>query len=453
MLDPKIFRAYDIRGIADEDFNDEAVKALGHAFGSMVRDRGGKRVSVGHDCRLSGPRIYDAFCKGILQAGTDVVGIGTVATPLTYFSEHHLKTDASVSITGSHNPSNWNGFKFTVGKGALFGQDIQEIRTRATQSQTSDQRGSFEAIDIQEAYIEYALSTLRPLTQDVTVVCDAGSGMAGPIAPTLYERMGAKVLPLYCEADGRFPYHHPDPTEEENLQDLRTTLTTSQADIGLAFDGDADRLGAVNRDQRIVWGDQLMLLFAESILEEMPGAQFLAEVKCSDVLFSRIAELGGSIEMGKVGHSLIKARMKETGAVLAGEMSGHLFFNDRYLGYDDGIYAGARLVELMGRGVANVSTFLDGLPKTVATPEVRIACDDHLKFDVVDRAKSILRQTYDLVEIDGLRLRTNEGWALLRASNTQPALVMRVEAKTQPDLQNIRAVIENTVKGIMNECS
>ena len=417
----------------------------------MVKERGGHAISVGHDCRLSGPRIYEAFCNGILQADVNVSGLGTVATPLTYFSEHHLDTDASVSITGSHNPANWNGFKFTIDKGALFGDDIQEIRKRAALYAPTHGRGKFESINIEDAYIEYALSTLRPLTQDVTVICDAGSGMAGPIAPRLYERMGARVIPLFCETDGHFPFHHPDPTEEENLLDLRDALTRSQADIGLAFDGDADRLGAVNRDQRIVWGDQLMLLFAQSILQESPGAKFLAEVKCSDVLFSRIAELGGSIEMGKVGHSLIKARMKETGAILAGEMSGHLFFKDRYLGFDDGIYAGARLIELIGGGQANITEFLNGLPRTVATPEIRIPCDDQIKFAVVEKAKSILRHNYELVEIDGLRLRTKEGWALLRASNTPPALVMRVEADSQPSMDEIRSLIESTVQDIMNE--
>ena len=451
MLDPTIFRAYDIRGIADEHFQDNIATALGRAFGSMVKDRGGDSVSVGHDCRLSGPRIYEAFCSGIRTAGADVVGLGAVATPLTYFSEHHLNTDASVSITGSHNPSNWNGFKFTIGRGALFGEDIQDLRKRASTVKPTHQLGRFTSVNIQSAYIENALKSLKPLTHDVQVVCDAGSGMAGPIAPLLYEQMGATVVPLFCEPDGAFPHHHPDPTEEENLVDLRRALTQSHADVGLAFDGDADRLGAVNVDQRIVWGDQLMLLFAQSILNEKPDAKFLAEVKCSDVLFSRVRQLGGSIEMGRVGHSLIKARMKETGAILAGEMSGHLFFKDRYLGFDDGIYAGARLLELVGRGEANLTTFLNGLPKTVATPEIRIPCEDDRKFAVVEEAKSILRARYELVEIDGLRLRTSEGWALLRASNTQPALVMRVEADTQQSLDSIRHLIETTVSSIKEQ--
>lgn len=451
MLDPKIFRAYDIRGVADEDFNDESVHALGQAFGGMVKDRGGQTVSVGHDCRLSGPRIFDAFCGGLMSAGVDVFGIGAVATPLAYFSETHLDANAAVSITGSHNPSNWNGFKFTINKGALFGEDIQEIRSRATSASGHSARGNLTNVSIAEAYIDYALSTLRPMTREVTVICDAGSGMAGPIAPTLYEQMGATVIPLFCETDGRFPYHHPDPTEEENLADLREALQSSKADIGLAFDGDADRLGAVNHDQRIIWGDQLMLLFAQSILKEQPRAKFLAEVKCSDVLFSRIAELGGSIEMGKVGHSLIKARMKETGAILAGEMSGHLFFKDRYLGYDDGIYAGARLVELLGSESFDLNNFLASLPKTVATPEIRIPCDDHRKFEVVEAAKNILRPRYDLVEIDGLRLRTDKGWALLRASNTQPALVMRVEATDAKALASIQSIVESTLKEIMHD--
>jgi phosphomannomutase/phosphoglucomutase len=269
--------------------------------------------------------------------------------------------------------------------------------------------------------------------------------MAGPVAPAIYEAMGATVIPLYCEPDGTFPFHHPDPTEEKNLVDLRNTVRDHAADVGLAFDGDADRLGAISGDNRIVWGDQLMLLFAQSILKDHADAHFLAEVKCSDILFSRIRELGGRIEMGKVGHSLIKARMRETGALLAGEMSGHLFFNDRYLGYDDGIYAGARLIELLGRNEVDLTTFLDELPNTVATPEIRIPCSDDTKFAVVEAAKEKLRVDYELVEIDGLRLRTTDGWGLLRASNTQPALVMRVEAKSQESLADVRGIIESVV--------
>ena len=450
MLNPKVFRAYDIRGVADEEFGNEAVYELGRAFGSMVMARGGTRIAVGRDCRLSGARLFDAFASGAKNAGMTVFGLGAVGTPLSYFSEHHLETDAAVSITGSHNPSDWNGFKFSIQKMALFGNDIQELRERIDSQNFTQGMGSVQHKEILPAYLEYCLSTLKPLHKDVHIVCDAGSGMAGPAAPALYEAMGAKVTPLFCEPDGTFPHHHPDPTEEHNLIDLRRTVTEVGAAAGLAYDGDADRLGAICGDGRIVWGDQLMLLFAQSILAENPDAKFLAEVKCSDVLFNRIKALGGEIEMGKVGHSLIKARMRETGALLAGEMSGHLFFKDRYLGFDDGIYAGARLVELIGRDEVNLESFLDGLPKTVATPEIRIPCPDDRKFGVVEAAKKHFRKTHELVEIDGLRLRTESGWALLRASNTQPALVMRIEADSTSSLAQIRTLIESELEGLLN---
>jgi phosphomannomutase/phosphoglucomutase len=445
MLNSKVFRAYDIRGVADAEFSDEAVHKLGKAFGSMVLLKGGRSIAVGRDCRMSGARLFEAFAAGAQSSGADVYGLGTVATPLSYFSETHLKADAAVSITGSHNPADWNGFKFSIQKMALFGDDIQQMRERIEHNQFENGQGTLQHVDLIPAYIEHVLGTLRPLERDVRVVCDAGSGMAGPVAPAIYEAMGATVIPLYCEPDGTFPFHHPDPTEEKNLVDLRNTVRDHAADVGLAFDGDADRLGAISGDNRIVWGDQLMLLFAQSILKDHADAHFLAEVKCSDILFSRIRELGGRIEMGKVGHSLIKARMRETGALLAGEMSGHLFFNDRYLGYDDGIYAGARLIELLGRNEVDLTTFLDELPNTVATPEIRIPCSDDTKFAVVEAAKEKLRVDYELVEIDGLRLRTTDGWGLLRASNTQPALVMRVEAKSQESLADVRGIIESVV--------
>ena len=450
MLNSKVFRAYDIRGVADVEFDDEAVHKLGKAFGSMVLLRGGRSIAVGRDCRMSGERLFEAFAKGAQSSGAHVYGLGTVATPLSYFSESHLNADAAVSITGSHNPADWNGFKFSIQKMALFGDDIQQMRHRIERNDFEDGHGELKHVDLVPAYIEHVLGTLRPIERDVHVVCDAGSGMAGPVAPVIYEAMGATVSPLYCEPDGTFPFHHPDPTEEKNLLDLRDTVRKSSADLGVAFDGDADRLGAISGDNRIIWGDQLMLLFAQSILKDHADAHFLAEVKCSDVLFSRIRALGGHIEMGKVGHSLIKARMRETGALLAGEMSGHLFFNDRYLGYDDGIYAGARLIELIGRNEVNLTSFLDGLPDTVATPEIRIPCADDVKFSVVEAAKDKLRADYELVEIDGLRLRTEEGWGLLRASNTQPALVMRVEAKSQDALTRVRKVIEDVVSELLD---
>lgn len=451
MLNSKVFRAYDIRGVADEDFSDEAVHNLGKAFGSMVLLKGGRSIAIGRDCRMSGARLFESFAAGAQSSGANVYGLGTVATPLSYFSESHLKADAAVSITGSHNPADWNGFKFSINKMALFGDDIQEMRHRVDHNQFENGQGTLNHVDLIPAYIEHVLGTLRPIQRDVRVVCDAGSGMAGPVAPAIYEAMGATVVPLFCEPDGTFPFHHPDPTEEENLLDVRRTVQSQDAELGLAFDGDADRLGAISGDNRVVWGDQLMLLFAQSILKDHADAHFLAEVKCSDILFSRIRALGGRIEMGKVGHSLIKARMRETGALLAGEMSGHLFFNDRYLGYDDGIYAGARLIELLGRNEVDLPTFLDELPKTVATPEIRIPCSDDTKFAVVQAAKDRLRADYELVEIDGLRLRTEDGWGLLRASNTQPALVMRIEANSQQALSRVKTIIESVVGDLIDD--
>ena len=446
MLKDNVFRAYDIRGVAERDFQDDDVIALGFAFGQMVNQGGGSRVCVGHDCRLSGERLYSAFCEGVLRAGIDVFGLGMVGTPISYFAEHHYRADGAVSITGSHNPSDWNGFKFSLFKSAMFGDGIQQLRLGAQQNLPSASRAQLTHIKPLEAYLEYVLSQLKPLERDVHVICDAGNGMAGSVAPELYRRMGAQVSELYCEPDGRFPNHHPDPTELHNLDDLRTFVQKEKADVGLAFDGDADRLGVISADGRVVWGDQLLLLFAQNILKSIPGAQFLAEVKCSETLFEGVRKAGGRIEMGKVGHSLIKARMKETGAVLAGEMSGHLFFQNRFLGFDDGIYAGARLLALLGRNEANLSTFLDQLPKRSATPEIRIDCDDEIKFGVVDVVTNHFRDEFEIIDVDGMRLKTNHGWVLLRASNTQPALVMRVEADSDHHLQGLKSMVQEVVQ-------
>ncbi|MCB9526917.1 MAG: phosphomannomutase/phosphoglucomutase [Myxococcales bacterium] len=439
-----VFRAYDIRGRADVELTDDFARALGRAYGETIAEAGGARVAVGRDCRTHGVRIAAAFEAGVCDAGVDVVHLGMVPTPLVYFAIHDGRLDGGVAVTGSHNPPDWNGFKLCVGTASMHGEAIEALRDRmaAGPGAAPKRRGELVEVDIMPRYLERLKTSLRPLHHPVTVVVDAGNGAGGPAAVAALRALGATVHPLYCEPDGRFPNHHPDPTVEANLDDLKTTVAAHGADLGVALDGDADRLGAVDRHGRVVWGDQLLLYFARALLAEQPGARIVGEVKCSRVLFDGVRDAGGAPEMWKVGHSLIKARMKETGAALAGEMSGHLFFADRYYGYDDAIYAAARLVERIGRDGPALDAFVDALPPTVATPELRVACRDSEKFAVVARAAAHFGARYPVVAVDGVRIDFPHGWGLVRASNTQPVLVMRFESDSEAHLAAARAEVE-----------
>ena len=442
----EVFREYDIRGRADQDLTDDFTRALGRAYGTVVRRAGGRRVALGRDVRLSGPRLVAAFEAGVRAAGVDVLRIGAVPTPLLYFATHHLDVQGGATITGSHNPPDWNGFKLCLGTASMYGGALQHLRALMQSEDFESGEGGASDVDVYAPYEACVQADIRPEGRRIRVVIDAGSGTGGLVAPRLYRALGFDVIDLYCEPDGTFPHHHPDPTVEANLADLKRAVADHGAELGIAFDGDADRIGAVDHHGRVVWGDQLLLFFARAVLAERPGATIVSEVKCSRVLYDGIAAAGGKAEMWKVGHSLIKARMKETGAALAGEMSGHIFFADRYFGYDDAVYAGARLLEMLAAGDETLADLLDALPRTMTTPELRVACPDAAKFAVVARAAAAFAGRYPVNDLDGMRVDFAHGWGLLRASNTQPVLVMRFEADTPGSLRAYRDEVEGWLR-------
>ncbi len=415
-----------------------------------VGARAGGTVVVGRDCRTHSPRLFAALTDG-LRVHAEVIDVGVVPTPLVYFAEHHLKPAAAVMITGSHNAAEDNGFKLMIHGETLHGQGIATLRDEVAAVLATDAPHPTRPIhsrDIIGAYHAHATGELALGERRFKVVVDAGNGAGGPTAVGLYRRLGIEVVPLYCDLDGTFPNHHPDPTQPENVADLIATVKKEGAELGIALDGDADRIGAVDANGRILWGDQLMILLGKAVLAEVPGAKFVGEVKCSQAMYDELNKAGGHAEMWKVGHSLIKARMKQTGAQLAGEMSGHMFFAHRWLGFDDGIYAGARLIELLSRGTRTLAELADELPVMINTPELRIDCPDDQKFAVVAEVTRLLRadpRVTDVVDIDGVRAKFEGGWGLVRASNTQAALVMRCEAATAPRLAEIKAVLDGHV--------
>jgi len=456
ILNPRIFREYDIRGVANRDLDDALVQDLGRAIAARVCEHmAWKRpvVAVGRDCRLTSSRLFVALCEGLTER-CDVIDLGMVPTPLVYFASATLDVGGAVMITGSHNPPEDNGFKIMVAGATLHGDGIQGLR-RAIEEARSERytmndrgRGMILPQDLVPAYLAHNETSLRLGARRPKVVVDAGNGAGGPTAIALYRRLGFDPIALHCEPDGRFPNHHPDPTLPENLADLQAAVAAHGAEVGLALDGDADRLGAVDGTGRILWGDQLMILLGKAVLDEVPGARFVGEVKCSQAMYDELERAGGKPEMWKVGHSLIKARMKETGAALAGEMSGHLFFSHRWLGFDDAVHAGARLLELLSRGERTLAEHAAALPEMVNTPELRVDCPDELKFDVVARVTARMRARPDVVgvvDVDGVRARFDHGWGLVRASNTQPALVVRCEADDAAHLAAIRAIVEQEI--------
>jgi phosphomannomutase/phosphoglucomutase len=445
-LNPTIFREYDIRGVAGRDFDAEFARSLGQAFGTLALEHGARRVSVGRDCRLTSDDYAAALMTGIRSTGLDVIEIGVVTTPLLYFSIFHWGLDGGIQITGSHNPADYNGFKVCLGREALHGAQIQDLRRRIETRAFRTGAGGHEQRPIVAEYQDYVVANVGRLARPIRVVVDAGNGTAGPVAPAIYRRLGAEVTELFTEMDGRFPNHHPDPTVEENMAALVHTVREKQAELGIAFDGDADRIGVVDAGGRIVWGDELLVLYSRDVLDRNPGATIVSEVKCSQRLYDDIGAHGGNAIMWKAGHSLLKAKMKETGALLGGEMSGHIFFKERYFGFDDAIYAGARLLEICARTGRTVAELLADLPPSVTTPEIRIDCPDEVKFVVADRVRDHFRAAgRPIVDIDGVRVRFANGWGLLRASNTQPVLVMRFEAGTPAELAEYRATVEEAV--------
>ncbi len=453
-----LFREYDLRGIVGSELTEELAERLGRAYSTYVSARGVKTISLGRDGRLSSPVLHKALLKGLLAGGLDVIDIGICTSPLVYFSLFTLPVGGGIMITGSHNSAEYNGFKICVGKTAIHGEEIQELRRMMEQGVFISGEGRLSEhaiIPDYLAYIKQSFSHVR--AHRLHVVIDSGNGAASLVAKQALELLGCKVTGLYCELDGCFPNHHPDPTVLENLSDLMQAVKNDQADVGIGYDGDADRIGAIDEQGNVLWGDRLLVLYSRDILAVNPGSTIISEVKASQSLYDDIAKRGGRPIMWKTGHSLIKAKMKEESAVLAGEMSGHMFFADRYFGYDDAVYASCRLIEILAKAQRPLSTLVSDLPHSVVTPEIRVDLPDAVKFDVVERIRmkfeEYLRTKQNLgpqklmlqglITIDGVRASFEDGWGLIRASNTQPALVLRFEAISSAQLDVIRALIEN----------
>ncbi len=444
-INPQIFREYDIRGVVNRDLTPDIVKTLGRGFGTHMTQLGHKELVVGRDGRLSSKAFADALIEGLISTGCNVVSIDLCPTPVYYFSIFHLDKDGGMMVTGSHNPPEFNGFKVSVGKSTIFGKEIQNLRQLIEKGGFVAGKGNLSGEEIIRPYQDYIKKNIH-IEKRMRVAIDAGNGTAGILAGQLLRDLGCEVEELYCEVDGRFPNHFPDPTIPGNLKDLIDRVKKVRADVGIGYDGDADRIGVVDDQGNVIWGDQLMILFSREILKYKKGAVFVAEVKCSQNLFNDIEKHGGKAIMWRTGHSLIKEKMREEKAALGGEMSGHIFFADRYFGYDDAIYASCRLIELLSKTDKKLSTLLSDVPKTYITPEIRVDCPDEIKFKVVENAKEALKKDYPVIDVDGVRVKFEDGWGLVRASNTQPALVLRFEALTEKRLGEIRDLVEKKVQ-------
>ncbi len=440
-LDPTILREYDIRGVIGKTLNADDAFAIGRAFATMVAADGGKRVAVGRDGRVSSPEIEGAVAEGIVAAGLDALRIGLGPTPMLYFAVHHLGADAGLCVSGSHNPPDYNGFKMMMGKAPFYGADIQKLGKICADGAFASGQGRASENPVFDDYVARLLADYRP-GRALKIAWDAGNGAAGEAMVKVAAKIAGESILLNEVIDGTFPVHHPDPTVPENLEQLRATVTEEDCDFGIAFDGDGDRIGVVDGRGRILWGDQFMVLLAQDVLKDRPGATIIADVKASQTLFDRIGEMGGKPLMWRTGHSLIKAKMAETGAPLAGEMSGHIFFADRYYGYDDALYAAVRLINLLGHSDRTLTQFRDSLPPVVNTPELRFPCSEERKFVVVDEVKSRLAAAgAEVNDTDGVRVKSAEGWWLLRASNTQDVLVARCEARDAHGLERLKATL------------
>lgn len=438
MIPKEIFKAYDIRGIVGKTLTAEIVEAIGGAIGSEARAKKQKTIAIGRDGRLSGPELSEALAKGIQKAGIDVIDIGLCATPMLYFATHHLQTHSGVMVTGSHNPPDYNGLKIVIGGETLSGESIQKLRTRIEQNDLSDGKGNYAEKTVTEDYIARISSDIK-LARPMKIVVDCGNGVPGAFAPRLYRQLGCHVRELFCEVDGSFPNHHPDPSQPENLKDVIQALKTTDAEIGLAFDGDGDRLGVVTKDGKIVYPDRQLMLFAADMLSRNPGAEVIFDVKCTRNLFPWISERGGKPILWKTGHSLIKAKMKETGALLAGEMSGHIFFKERWYGFDDGLYAGARLLEYLSHQ-PDINATLDSLPDSVNTPELQLKLKEGENYALIEKLQKTARfkDAKEVITIDGLRVEFADGFGLARSSNTTPVIIFRFEADNPKALKRIQ---------------
>lgn len=453
-MNANIFREYDIRGIVDKDLTAAVYEDLGRGLGTFVRRAEGLTIVVGRDARLTGPRFSEALIEGVRSTGVGVIDIGVVPTPVVYFAANTLPVDGLAVITGSHNPPEYNGLKSGVGKTTFFGETIQELRKLIERKDfvKGERKGTLETFDALTPYLHFVASTVKRGSRKLKVVIDAGNGVGGLSAVPLLNRLGYEVFPLYCEPDGNFPNHHADPTVAKNLEAMIAEVKRRGADLGVAFDGDADRIGVVDEKGGIIWGDRLMVILARALLKAVPGATIIGEVKCSSTMYDDIAKHGGKGIMWKTGHSLIKAKMKETHAMLAGEMSGHIFYKHRYYGYDDATYTAARLLELLSEQNAPLSTLLADLPVTFASPELKIDTQEDKKFRLVELcAKALRAKGLDLIEVDGVRATWPDGWGLIRASNTTPVLVVRYEARTEARMEEIRVLLTETINQAKRE--
>ena len=450
MINPEVFREYDVRGVVDKDLNFDFVYGLGRSIGTYSLPRGVKTMTLGMDCRLSSPAYHEAIRKGVNSTGIDIIDVGLCATPVLYFAIRHFNADGGVMITGSHNPPEFNGFKICVGPDTIYGQDIQKVRELMERGKYISGNGTSRIAAISKHYEDHLFANVK-IKKGLNIVVDGGNGVAGLFALPLFRRFGCNVTDIYCDPDGRFPNHFPDPTILENLSELISLVKEKKADIGIAYDGDADRIGVVTDKGDVLCGDELLLLFSRFILRKSPGAAIIGEVKCSQKLYDDIEKHGGRPIMWKAGHSLIKSKMKEEKAPLAGEMSGHLFFADRYFGYDDAIYASLRLLEILSTTRKRISEILADVPRTFTTPEIRVDCPDRVKFKVVHEVKEHFRKTHKIIDVDGVRIPFGDGWGLLRSSNTQPVLVLRFEALTEERLHEIRETVEKVLHDIMKK--
>jgi len=444
-IDHSIFRAYDIRGIVSQSLTEESVYAIGRALGSQARLKGESRMAVGRDGRLSGPLLSAALCKGIMASGCDVIDLGIVPTPLLYYATYQLETTSGVMLTGSHNPPDYNGLKMMIGGETLAEEGIQDIYQRIVRDEFSTGQGELQAVNIVERYLNHIVNDVT-LKRPLKLVIDCGNGVAGSVAPELFRRLGCEVHELFCDVDGNFPNHHPDPSQVENLADLIDAVCVQQADLGLAFDGDGDRLGVVTKQGEIIWPDRQLMLLAKALLVECPGATIIYDVKCTYHLDKVIRDAGGIPMMWKTGHSLIKSKLTETKAALAGEMSGHIFYKDRWFGFDDALYAGARLLEIIAAQSEDTDTLFASIPNSVNTPELKVYMADSEKFSFMQQLiENADFNPAELVTIDGLRANFIDGWGLVRPSNTTPCLVLRFEAETDEVLERIKAIFRQNL--------
>ena len=440
-MNPHMFREYDIRGIAGKDMDDNDVVLIGHGIGTFLSNKGASIVSVGRDCRLTSENYSNKLIEGLMSTGCDVIDIGVCPTPVFYYSIQQLKTDGGVMITASHNPPEYNGFKLCLGLDSIHGEDIQKILTLIKARNFSTGSGRLSSDDVIPSYHKYVVNNIN-LSHPLRIGVDAGNGTAGVVAVPIMKELGCEVHDIFCDMDGNFPNHEADPTVAANMKDLISLVKTKKLDVGIGFDGDGDRIGVVDEKGQIVYGDKLIIIYAREILKRKPGSTFISEVKCSQTMYDDIEKHGGRAIMWRTGHSLIKKKMKEESAELAGEMSGHMFFKDRYFGFDDATYAACRLLEILSATGQKISELLSDVPDTITTPEIRIACPDEVKFGLVQKATAFFREKYNVIDIDGARVIFEDGWGLVRASNTQPALVLRFEAMSEKRLLEIREIVE-----------